>query len=202
MFCKLNLSVKIDSTFLENNLAVLIRNLKKRFSICNTLLETSPKGIIWIINMILWKKVHCSIIYTSNKVKSRDITLPTKVCILKAMFFPVVMNGCESWNIKKAECQRTDVFKRWCWRRLLKNPLDSKEIKLISPKGSQPWIFIGRTDAEAEVSILWPRDRKSWLTGKDPDAGKDWRGEGSDRGWDGWMASSIQWTWVWVNSGK
>ena len=75
--------------------------------------------------------------------------------------------------------------------------LDCKEIKPVSPKGNQPWIFIGRTDAEAEAPILWPPDAKNWLTGKDPDAGKDW---GDDRGWDGWMASLTGWTWVWASS--
>ena len=77
--------------------------------------------------------------------------------------------------------------------------LDCKEIKTVNPKGNQPWIFIGRTDAEA--SILWPPDSKSWLTGKDPDAGKDWGQErGGHRGWDGWMASLTQWTCAWANS--
>ena len=79
----------------------------------------------------------------------------------------------ESRTIKKAECWRIDGFKLWCWRRP-KSPLDSKEIKLVNPKGIQPWIFIGRADAEAEVPIIWPPDLKSWLTGKDSDAGKDW----------------------------
>ena len=73
-----------------------------------------------------------------------------------------------------------------------------------NPKGNQPWIFIGRTDAETEAPILWPPDSKSWLIGKGPDAGKDWRAgrEGDDRGWDGWMTSLTQWTWVWASSGK
>ena len=102
----------------------------------------------------------------------------TKVCILKSMVFPVVTYGCESRTIKKAERQRTDAFK--LWRRLektLESPLDSKEIKLVNPKGNQSWIFIGRTDAEAEAPILWPPDTKSWFTGKDPDVRKDWRQE-------------------------
>ena len=87
------------------------------------------------------------------------------------------MDGRESWTIKKDEGQRIDAFKLWCWRRLLRVPLNCKEIKLVNPKGNQPWIFIGRTDAEAEAPILWPPDVKSWLIGKDPDAGKDWRRE-------------------------
>ena len=81
-----------------------------------------------------------------------------------------------SWTIKKAECWRIYVFELWCWTRLL-SPLDCKEIKPVNPKGIQSWIFFGRTDAEAEASILWPPDGKSWLIGKDPDAGKDWRQE-------------------------
>ena len=95
----------------------------------------------------------------------------TKVYIVKAMIFPVVLYGCESRTIKKAECWRIDAFKLWC-QRSLESPLDSKEIKPVSPKGNQPWIFIGRTVAEAP--ILWPPDVTSWLIGKDPDAGKDW----------------------------
>ena len=109
-------------------------------------------------------------------LESRDITLPTKVRLVKAMVFPVVTYGCESWTIKKAEHQRTDAFEQWCWRRLL-SPLDNKEIRPVHPKGNQSWIFIGRTDDEAETPILWPPERKSWLIWKDPDAGKDWRWE-------------------------
>ena len=106
--------------------------------------------------------------------KSRDITLPTKVCLVKAMVFPVVMYGCESWTVKKAECRRIDAFEPWCWGRLLESPLDSKEIQPVHPKGDQSWVFIGKTDVEAETPILWSPNTKSWLTGKDPDAGKDW----------------------------
>ena len=108
-------------------------------------------------------------------LKSRDVTLPTKVHLVKAMVFPVVMYECESWTIKKAEPQRIYAFELWCWRRLFRIPLDSKEIQPVSPKGNQSWIFIGRTDAEAETPILWPPDGKKWLTGKDPDAGKVWK---------------------------
>ena len=95
-------------------------------------------------------------------LKSRDITLPTKVCLVKAVVFPVVMYGCESWTVKKAERQRIDAFELWCWRRLL-SPLDCKEIQPVHPKGNQSWIFIGRTDTEAETPILWPLDAKNWL---------------------------------------
>ena len=106
--------------------------------------------------------------------KSRDITLPTKVHLVKAMVFPVARYGCESWTIKKAECWRIDAFELWL-EKTLESPLDCKEIKLVNPKGNQPWIFIGRTDAKAETPILWPPNGKNWLTGKNPDAGKDWR---------------------------
>ena len=108
---------------------------------------------------------------------SRDITLLAKVHIVKAVVLPVVMYGWESWTIEKAECQRIDAFELWCWRRLLKNPLDCKEIQSVNPEGNQSWIFIGRTDAEAEAPILWPPDAKSRFIRKDPDAGKDWRHE-------------------------
>ena len=105
--------------------------------------------------------------------KSRDITLPTKVHLVKAMVFPVVMYGCESWTVKKAGHRKIDAFKLWCWRRLLRVPWTARRsnqsiLKEISPG------FIGRTDAEAETPILWPCHAKSWLTGKDPDAGRDW----------------------------
>ena len=87
-------------------------------------------------------------------LKSRDITFPTKVHLVKAMVFPVAMYGYESWTIKKAECRRIDGFELWCWRRL-ESPLDCKEIQPVHPKGDQSWLFIGRTDVEAEIPILW-----------------------------------------------
>ena len=92
------------------------------------------------------------------------------------MVFPVVMYGCESWTIKKAERERIHAFEVWCWRRLLRvSPLDCKEIKAVNPKGNPPRVFIGRTVAEAGAPTLWPPDAKSQLTGKDPDPGKDGR---------------------------
>ena len=100
------------------------------------------------------------------------------------------------------------VMKNWCFwivvlEKTLESPMNSKEVTPVNPKGNQPWIFIGRTDAEAEAPIIWPPDAKSQLIGKDPDAGKDWRQEErGNRGWDDWMASLTQRTWVWANSGK
>ena len=153
-------------------------------------------------------------------LKTRDITLPTKVRLVKPMVFPVVMYGCESWTVKKAEHWGTDAFELWCWRRSLRVPwtarrskqsilkeispgcsLEFKEIKPVNHKGNQSWIFIRRTDAEAEATILWPPDVKNWLIGKDGDTEKDWSQE--EKGLkDGWMASLTQWTWVWLNSGS
>ena len=107
-----------------------------------------------------------------SMLKSRDITLSTKVRLVKAMVFPVVMYGCERWTIKKAEHRRTDAFELWCWIRLLRIPWTER--RSIDPKGNQSWIFTERTDAEAEALILWPPDAKGQSIGKDPDAGKDW----------------------------
>ena len=93
-------------------------------------------------------------------LKSRDITLPTKVHVVKAMVFLIVMYGCESWTVKKAEHRRIDAFELWCWRRLL-SPLDCKEIQPVHSKGDQSWVFIGRTDAKAETPVPWPPHVKS-----------------------------------------
>ena len=112
-------------------------------------------------------------------------TLSTKFYLVKAMVYPVVMYGCESWTIKKAERQRIDAFERW-FREDLESPVDCKEIQPVHPKGYQSWVFIGRSDVEAEAPILWPPDAKNWLIWKDPN--------------DGWMPSPTQWTWVWVKS--
>ena len=93
-------------------------------------------------------------------LKSRDITLPTKVHLVKAMVFPVVMYGCESWTVKKAERQKIDAFELWCWRRLA-SPLDCKEIQPVHFEGDQPWDFFGRNDGKAETPVLWPPHGKS-----------------------------------------
>ena len=94
-------------------------------------------------------------------LKSRDITLPTKVHLVKALVFPVVMYGCESGTVKKADHQRIDAFELWCWRTLLRVPLDCKEIQPVHSEGDQPWDLFGRNDAKAETPILWPPDAKS-----------------------------------------
>ena len=128
----------------------------------------------------------------------RDVTLPTKVRLVKAMVFPVVMYGCKSWTIKKAECWRIDAFELWCWRRLFRVPWTARRsnqsiLREISPGCSLEGLML-------RLKLQYfghPIRRTDWLIWKDPDAGKDWRrGEGDDRGWDGWMASLAQWIWV------
>ena len=105
------------------------------------------------------------------------------------------------WELdyKEYRVPKNYAFELWCWRRLLTSPLDCKEIQPVHPKGDQSWVFFGRNDAKAEISVLWPPHVKSWK--------KLWcweglgaKGEGDDRGWDGWIASPTRWTWVWVNS--
>ena len=136
-------------------------------------------------------------------LKSRDISLPTKVRLVKAMVFPVVMYGCESWTIKKAECRRIDGFELWYWRRFFESPLDCKEIQSVHHKGDQSSVFIGKTDAEAETPILCGHlmrradsFEKTLMLGKIE--GRRRRGPQRMR----WMASTTQWTWVWVDSGS
>ena len=93
-------------------------------------------------------------------LKSRNITLSTKVHLVKAMVFPVVMYRCEGWTLKKVERRRTDAFELWCWKRL-ESPLVCKEIQPVHPKGDQSWVFIGWTDVEPETPVLWPPHAKS-----------------------------------------
>ena len=107
------------------------------------------------------------------------------------------------------DCEEGWAPKNWCFwtvvlEKTLESPVDCKEIQPVHSKGDQPWDFFGRNDAKAEIPVLWPPHAKSWLIGKDSDAGRDWGlgGEGDDRGWDGWMASLTWWMWVWVNSGS
>ena len=134
-------------------------------------------------------------------LKSRNITLRAKVRLVKAVVFPVVMYG-------ELEYKESWVPNNWCFwnvvlEKTLENPLDCKEIQAVHPKWDQSWVFFGRTDVEGESPILWPPDGKSWLIGKDPDAGSDWRQEEKGTTEDetvGWCHSPTQWTWVCLNS--
>ena len=126
-------------------------------------------------------------------LKSRDISLPTKVHLVKAKVFPVVVYGCESWTIRKAEHRRIDAFEPVVLEKTFESPLDCKEVQPVHPKGDQSWVFIGRTDAKAETPILWLPDAKSWLIWIDPDARKNWgqeeKGMTEDEmvGWYHWL---------------
>ena len=139
----------------------------------------APKSLQMVIAAMklkdtYWRKVMSNL---DSIFKSRDITLPTKVRLVKAMVFPVVMYGCESWTVKKAECWRIDAFELWCWRRLLRVPWTARRSNQSILNEINPEYSYGRTDAEAQTPILWLPDTKNWLIGKDPDAGEDWRWE-------------------------
>ena len=147
----------------------------KQWKQCETLILGAPKSLQMVTvamklrHLLLGRK---AMINLDSILKSRDITLSTKIHLVKAIVFAVVMYGCESWTIKKAEHRRIDVLNcgvgedSWESLGLQGDP--------VHPKGNQSWIFIGRTDAEVETPILWPPDAKNWLIWKDPDAGKDW----------------------------
>ena len=150
----------------------------KQWQQWETLFSWAPKSLQMMTTAMIIKR--CLILgrkamtNPDSILKSRDIALPTKVCVAKAMVFPVVMYGCESWTIKKSW-----ELKNWCFciwtvvlEKTLESPMDCKEIKPVHPKGNQSWIFIGRTDAEAETPILWSPDVKSWLIWKAPILGK------------------------------
>ena len=135
-------------------------------------------------------------------LKSRDITLPTKVCLVKAMVFSVVMYGCESWTIKKAERQRIDAFELWCWRRLLRVPWTARRSNQSNLKKSvlnihrKDWCWSWNSNTLATWCKELTHLKRPWCWAR-LKAG----GEGDIRGWDGWMASLTQWTWVWVTPG-
>ena len=135
--------------------------------------------------------------------KSRDITLPTKVRLVKAIVFPVVMYGCESWTVKKAECRRIDAFELWCWRRLLRVPSTARRSNQSILKEISPGISLEGMMLKLKTPVLWPPHaelthwKRLWCW-----EGMGAGGEGDDRGWDGWMASLTRWTWVWVNYGR
>ena len=126
-------------------------------------------------------------------IKKQRHYFANKVRLVKAMVFPVVMYGCESWTIKKAEYRKNWCFWTVVLEKTLESNLDFKEIKPVNPEENLSWIITGRTDAEAEAPILWPPDGKSWLIWKDPDAGKDWKREEKGMtedemvGWQHWL---------------
>ena len=134
-------------------------------------------------------------------LKSRDINLPTKVCLVKAMVFPVVMYGCESWTVKKAEHQRIDAFELWCWRRLLSIPWTSRRsnqsiLKEISPEYSLEWLM-----PKLKLQYFGYLMQRTGLFEETLMLGTLKAEEGDNREWCGWMAFLTQWTWVWVDSG-
>ena len=148
---------------------------------CQTLFLWAPKSLQMVTAAMKLKDAYSlegKLWPTLDSIfKSRDITLPTKVRLVKAIVFPVVMYGCE------LDCEESWAPKNWCFwtvvlEKTLASPLDCKEIQPVHSKGHQSWVFIGRTDAEAETPVLWPPHAKSWLIGKDSDAGRDWGQEG------------------------
>ena len=145
---------------------------------------------MWNITL---NKIEKSEAIANIKNKLKLTNLPTKVCLVKAMVFPVVIYGCESWTIKKAECRRFDAFELWCWRILSRVPWTARTSKQSILMGINLECLLEGLNAEAEAPILWPPDAKSWLIGKDPDAGKDWRrrekGTTADEmvGWHHWL---------------
>ena len=149
--------------------------------------------------LLLGRKVMTNL---DSILKGRDITLPTKVRLVKAVVFLVVMYGCESWTLKKAELRRMDAFELWCWRRLLRVPLTARRsnqsiLKEISPEYSlEDWCW----SWNSYTLVTWCEELTHW---KRPWCWERLKaGEGDDRGWDGWIASLTQWTWVWVNFGS
>ena len=149
--------------------------------------------------LVPWKKSYDQL----SILKSRDITLPTKVCLVKAMVFPVVMYGCESWTVKKGESWRTDGFELWCWRRLLRVPWTASRSNQSILKEISPGIFLEGMMLKLKLQYFGHLMRrvdsleKSWCW-----EGLKEGGKGDDRGWDGWMASPTRWTWVWGSSGS
>ena len=134
-------------------------------------------------------------------LKSRDLTLPTKVCLVKAMIFPVVVYGCESWTMKKAEHGRIDAFELWCWRRLLRVPWTARRSNESVLKEIIPGCSLEGLMLKLKLQYFgYPMWRMTYL--KRPSCWERLKvgREEDDRGWDGWMASPTQWTWIWVSS--
>ena len=168
-----------------------------------TLFFWAPKSLQMVTvamrRLLLGRKVMTNL---DSILKSRDITLPTKVLLVKAVVFPVVMYECESWTIKKAECWRIDAFELWCWRRLLKVPWTARRsnqsiLKEILGVHWKDWCWSWNSSTLATWWEELTHLKRPWCWER-LRAG----GEGEDRGWDGWMASPTRWTWVWVDSGS
>ena len=149
--------------------------------------------------LALWKKSYDQHRHVDSILKSRDITLQTKICLVEAMFFPVVMYRCESWTIRKAECQITDAFELWFWRRFLRVPWTARSNQSIL-KGINPAYSLEGPMLKLKLQyfghLMWSADslEKPWCW-----EGLKAGGEGGDRGWQGWMASPAQWIWIWAN---
>ena len=152
-------------------------------------------------HLLLGRKV---MINLDSILKNRDITLPTKVCLVKATVFPVVMHGCESWTIKKAEHRRLDTFELWCWRSLLRVRWTTRRSRQFILKEIIPEYSLGGLRLKLKLQksghLMWKSDSLE----KDSDAGRDWGQEekGDNRGSHGWVALPTWWMWVWVNSGS
>ena len=175
----------------------------KQWKQWQTLFSWAPKSLQMVTaamklrRLLLERKVMTNL---DSILKSRDITLPTKVCLVKSMVFPIVMYGYESWTIKKAEHQKIDAFELWCWRRLLKVPWTARRsnksmLKEISPEYSLEGLML-KLKLQDFGHLMLTHWKSPWCWER-LKAG----GEGGNR-WDGWIASPIQWTWVWENSGR
>ena len=151
--------------------------------------STQPVYVFLLVHLIHWH------------LRELLIHMPTKVHLVKVMVFPVVMYGCESWTVKKSEPLRIDAFELWCWRRLWRVRWTARRSNQSILKEISPGISFGENDAEAETPVLWPPHAKSWLLGKDSDAGKDWgqedKGTTEDEmaGWHHWLGGrESEWT--------
>ena len=177
----------------------------KQWKWCQTLFFWAPKSLQMVtaamkLKMLTpWKE---SMTNLDSIFKNRDITLPKKARLVKAILFPVVMYGCESWTIKKAELWRIDAFELWCWRRLLRLPWTARRsnesiLKEISPGCSLEGLML-KLKLQYFGHLMRRADpfEKTLMLGK-----TEGRRRGDDRGWDGWMASPTRWTWVWVDLG-
>ena len=176
----------------------------KQWKQWETLILGAPKSLQMVTvamklrHLLLGRK---AMINLDSILKSRDITVPTKIHLVKAMVFALVMYGCESWTIKKAEHRRIDAFELWCWRRLLRVPWTARRsnqsiLKEISPEYSLEGLML---KLQYFGHLMWRTDslKRPWCWEK-LKAG----GEGKDREWDGWMVSPTQWMWVWISSGS